>query len=429
MAWAALGGLGALPGTLVAVRGGGSATGLMALAILLLGVAATALLARRAERPTRDLLTTMIGVVDSDDLGGRVVGDDGGRVGALARALDRRQERVARRVAEQEDHARHREQELRAAYVRQRLAEQNVRDHAQTVLDATARAVVAEIEGVAGQVAAVRDAAVTIGARVDGNDAATRAAVAQAGSKDAVVAAVNESLRRVAGIAKMIGAVAAQTNLLALNATIEAVRAGEAGKSFSVVAQEVKELAASTAQSTTEIAQIVTRLQSDAAAMSEIIAVLGDGVTAIADAGGELRTVAADQCAAADELDRAVLGAVERLRAMSQITEPVQRRRSPRVDTHSKITVTVAGQQHDAVLTDISSTGLCCLLDPAVGLPVGAAAQVGMVLAGVAQRVDAQVVRRTAGPGGDALGMRFDTLTPAVRARVDAFVDTLLADG
>ncbi len=102
--------------------------------------------------------------------------------------------------------------------------------------------------------------------------------------------------RAIADLVAMVHEIASRTNLLALNASIEAARAGEAGKGFAVVANEVKSLAALTAETTSQITEATSAIQSGIERSKAQV----DGVTAAVGAIGAI------QEAVDAELDRQI---------------------------------------------------------------------------------------------------------------------------
>ncbi|WP_165678489.1 HAMP domain-containing methyl-accepting chemotaxis protein [Metapseudomonas otitidis] len=95
---------------------------------------------------------------------------------------------------------------------------------------------------------------------------------------------------KIGSVLDVIKSVAQQTNLLALNAAIEAARAGEAGRGFAVVADEVRSLAQRTQQSTEEIEELIASLQNG----TERVAGVMDSSRALTDSSVELTRRAGD---------------------------------------------------------------------------------------------------------------------------------------
>ncbi|TQR21625.1 methyl-accepting chemotaxis protein [Psychrobacillus vulpis] len=122
-----------------------------------------------------------------------------------------------------------------------------------------------------------------------------------------VISSLSQRSNEVGQILDVINDIAAQTNLLALNAAIEAARAGEHGKGFAVVADEVRKLAEQSLSSTKLIAEIITSIQNDS---NQSVKYMGEVMTN-AKVGMEITTETADKFVQILEKTRSITPQIE----------------------------------------------------------------------------------------------------------------------
>jgi methyl-accepting chemotaxis protein len=241
---------------------------------LLIGILLALLIGRAISKPLADVLEALVDIAEGEgDLTRRLKSRRKDEIGQLSNAFDQFIDKIQELVR----HTARATGEVISAVAEtsestSRITRKVVEQESETGQVATAiTEMAATITEVANNAASAEEAARNAASEADSGYRTVEetASSIQSLSEEIraaanVIGTVEKDSDEIGGVLDVIKGIAEQTNLLALNAAIEAARAGEQGRGFAVVADEVRNLATRTQESTGEIEQMIGRLQNSA---------------------------------------------------------------------------------------------------------------------------------------------------------------------